>query len=517
MKTATSGFVVFCSLLFLAGCKNILPEKKGYSYRIDLTTITDDKLAVELLFSGNLADTSHFFLPKIVPGIYDELNFGKYLIDFQAFDKKGKSLNVKKSDENSWRIIGSKNLKSICYNINDGWEKFDFQDLRPYRSSESHFDSSVIVLNPGSVFGYFGNNKDLPFQINIKKPAGFYAATSLQNTKSSEYNDLFTTENYRLLADNPLLYSLPDTASIRLPHISVKIACYSTSGAKIAGELSKYIAPLVKNQTEYIGGKLPANNYTFIIYHDENQTNKSYFADGLEHSHSTLILIHSPLDMEILKDNIFNIASHEFFHILMPLGIHSHEIAEFDFNHPRFSKHLWLYEGMTEYFTIHMPVKQGLKNSDDFIQIVQSKYAKMNGFANTVPITQLSLNVINMPEEYMNVYSKGALINLCLDIHLRKLSKGKYGVQELVRELMNRYGKDRAFEDDKLFDEITEITGFPETADFIRKYISGNEPVPLKESLQLAGFELDAKTGKISSATLVSEEQLQLRKWWINQ
>jgi predicted metalloprotease with PDZ domain len=509
-------FFIICVLVFTE-CRNANFDKCEYAYTIGLDELKDDKLSVELNFTGNLADTTIFYLPKIVPGVYDELNFGKYLSNFQAFNKYGQPLEVKKIDENSWKVIWARKLTTIRYIIDDGWEKFDFEGIRPYRSAESHFDSAVMILNTHSIFGYFDNNKNIPFRIKIKKPVELYAATGLHQIVRSRNEDEFLADNYRILADNPIMYSSPDTTSINLPNISVNVACYSSSGKKIANELANYILPLLKNQAEYLGGKFATDNYTFIIYHNQNLNNSSNFADGLEHSHSTLILIYSPFDMEIVKNIIFNLASHEFFHTLMPLGLHSHEIADFDFNHPKFSKHLWLYEGMTEYFTIHMPIRQNMQDLDEFIKVIEGKISKMKQFENAVSIIDLSLNPMEMPEEYMNVYFKGALINLCLDIQLRDLSNGIYGVQDLVAELLNKYGKDKPFEDDELFNDIIEITGHPEIGDFIDNYIAGNQELPLKENLLKVGFDLNDETGKISQTMPISEAQKFLRKQWINQ
>jgi predicted metalloprotease with PDZ domain len=313
------------------------------------------------------------------------------------------------------------------------------------------------------------------------------------------------------------MYSQPDTVTIKLPNILVNVACFSNSKEKIANELADYIAPLVKNQTEYLGGNLATDKYTFIIYHNQNFENTNYFADGLEHNQSTLVLMYAPMDMEILKNIIFNLASHEFFHTQIPLGLHSYEIANFDFNHPKFSKHLWLYEGMTEYFTIHMPVKQKLETLEQFIHTIENKISAMKKFDANIAFTELSKNVMEMPDEYMNVYYKGPLINLCLDIELRSLSNGNYGVQNLVSDLINKYGKDKPFNDDDLFNDIYEITGYSEIKTFIEKYIEGTYELPLKDVLQKVGLNLDIETGKITEIKPVSEHQFELRKQWINQ
>jgi len=510
--------VTLCLVLIsLSGCSAFHLSNSGYDYKINLDKIENDELLVELVFSGHLADTSNFCFPKIVPGIYDALDYGKFINDLKAFDKKGQSLKVNRTDANCWEIRGANNIATINYKVNDGWENFSFQGIRPYRSSESHFDTSAVILNTNAVFGYFSQSEQLPFKINIKKPEGLYGATSLTRTRSTKTEDQYTAPDYRALVDSPIMYAPQDSVTLNLPGIAVNVAAYSTSKEKIANELAQYIAPLIKNQVEYLGGKLATDKYTFLIYHSQNLEDTKYFADGLEHNQSTLVLIYAPLDMNILKKNVFNLVSHEFFHTLMPLGLHSHEIANYDFNNPTFSKHLWLYEGMTEYFTIHMPVKQKMVSQDEFIRTIESKISGMNKFKNAVSFTEFSKNVMSMPDEYMNVYSKGPLINLCLDIELRRLSNGAYGVQNLVLDLMKKYGKDKPFNDDDLFNDIYKITGYLEIKTFIEKYIEGSDELPLKEKLQQVGLNLDIETGKISEIKPLSEAQIQLRKQWINQ
>ncbi len=511
-------FVALCVLLIaLAGCAKRDSFAPGYDYKIDLTAIDNDELLVELSFHGHSDDASRFCLPKIVPGIYDALDYGKFVDGLAAFDSRGRALAVSQLDPNCWEIAGVQGGVTLKYNVNDGWERFDFEGIRPYRSSESHFDRSVVILNANSVFEYFVQNEHLPFRISVMKPERFFGATSLTKTKSAKNEDRYLAPNYRALVDSPMLYAPADAVTLKLPGIRVEVAAYSTSGKQIAAELARHIEPLVKNQIEYLNGKLATDTYTFIIYHAENQEDGRSFADGLEHNQSTLVLIYAPLDMEVLKSHVFNLVSHEFFHTLIPLGLRSHELANFDFNHPRFSKHLWLYEGMTEYFTVHMPVKQKMVTLAEFIRTIESKIAAMRRFDNSVPFTELSKNVLSRSDQYMNVYFKGALINLCLDIELRRLSDGAYGVQDLVLDLAKKYGRDKPFNDDELFDEIHEITGHPEVREFIARYIEGEEELPLEEALQYVGLDLDIETGRIAEIEGMSEAQRRLRMSWIDQ
>jgi predicted metalloprotease with PDZ domain len=104
----------------------------------------------------------------------------------------------------------------------------------------------------------------------------------LTTTRSTKSEDQYIAADYRTLVDSPIMYAPPDTITLDLPGIAVKVAAYSNSKEKIAKELAEYIAPLIENQVEYLEGKLATDKYTFIIYHSQNLEDTKYFADGLE-------------------------------------------------------------------------------------------------------------------------------------------------------------------------------------------------------------------------------------------
>ena len=173
-----------------------------------------------------------------------------------------------------------------------------------------------------------------------------------------------------------------------------------------------------------------------------------------------------------------DIVSHEFFHIVTPLTVHSKEIQYFDFNQPKMSMHLWMYEGTTEYFANLFQIQQGLISEEDFYQRLTDKVGNANSYDDNMSFTVMSKNVLEEPykENYNNVYEKGALINMALDIRLRELSGGEKGVLWLMKELSKKYGDSKPFEDDKLIDEIVAMT-YPEIREFFDAHVIGETPI----------------------------------------
>jgi predicted metalloprotease with PDZ domain len=90
---------------------------------------------------------------------------------------------------------------------------------------------------------------------------------------------------------------------------------------------------------------------------------------------------------------------------------------------------------------------------------------------------------------------KGALIGSCLDIYLLELSNGNYGLNNLKHDLGIKFGKDKYFDDNRLFDEMAALS-FPEVKDFMDRYVGGNTPLPYTEFFARAGVKFEARAKK---------------------
>ena len=285
------------------------------------------------------------------------------------------------------------------------------------------------------------------------------------------------------------MYAKPDTAIIKVANTEVLIGSYSPNNKVTAKEIAESIREVLMAQTEYLGGKLPVDKYAFIFYFTD-QPIMSYGA--LEHSYSSMYYM-PEMTIQQMNQQLRDFAAHEFFHIVTPLTVHSEEIENFDFNSPKMSQHLWMYEGVTEYFAGNVQVKYGLIEPDQYLAVLQEKMVTSDQFINDVPFTDISKFTLDKyHDQYYNVYQKGALIGLCLDVKLRQLSKGKYGLRNLLMDLSNKYGKNKAFKDDELFAEITKMT-YPEIGEFFNKYVKGNQPLPLEEVLAAVGVNYKAE------------------------
>lgn len=483
-------------IMLLFSALSISAQDK-YNYTVDLQNVKNDRVQVTLTVPDISEKEIVYYLPKIIPGTYSIADYGRFAQDFKALDKKGRELSFEKKDDNSWVISKAKKLKKITYWVDDSydWENEGPEIFQPAGTNIE--EGQNFVINPSGFFGYFEGMKSMPFTINIIKPEGFYGGTGLQKsdnlntTLNSELKpsaadyDVFNVPNYDRLVDSPLMYSKPDTSIIKVADTDVLIAVYSPNKLVTSKEIAKTLEETLLAQRDFLKGNLPVDKYAFIFYFTDRPVT-SYGA--LEHSYSSFYYM-PEMTIDQMQQQLRDFAAHEFFHIITPLTIHSKEIHEFDFNKPDMSKHLWLYEGVTEYFAGIAQVQGGLVNIPEYMQMLREKLIiSQQEYIDTLAFTDLSKFTLDeYHDQYGNVYQKGALIGMCLDITLLSLSDGELSLRDLVLNLSDKLGANNYFKDDELFDLITEMT-YPEIREFFTKYVEGNEPLPYEKYFEMVGI-----------------------------
>ena len=495
MKTALSTFLIMISFAVFA--QNDQPQLNNkYQFNLDLTKINDDLLQITLETPKISSDKIIYNIPKIVPGTYSIYDFGQYVMDFEAFDKEGRPLSVNPLDKNRWEIDGAKNLAKISYWVEDTWDA-DVKELVFEPGGSNIEEGENVVLNNHVFFGYFDGMKNLGYEVNVTRPEDFYGATGLLTGTTTGNVDKFTTVNYMDLVDAPIMYNVPDTTVFKVGKTDILISVYSKNKVATAKELAVDIKKILEAQSAYLGG-LPVKKYAFIIYLYSGQSG-SGGSGALEHSYSSFYYL-PEMPAEQLSGFVVDVAAHEFFHIVTPLNIHSVEIGDFDFINPKMSKHLWMYEGVTEYFAGHVQVYQGLTSIKEYIGVIQEKLNGADRYKDELPFTEMSLGCLDeYKNQYGNVYQKGALIGLCLDILLREQSEGKAGIKDMMKLLSVEYGKYKSFNDEELFDKISELSS-PNIRDFFKYHVEGSKALPLEGVLAKVGiiFKKDVTVEEIS-------------------
>lgn len=467
---------------------NVTPEVQ---VTIDLINPKDDKVMVTLIPSAITKDDVTFNIPKTVPGTYSSDNYGKYIENVKAYDAKGNALTLTKDGENTWKIAEAKKLAKVTYWVNDTYDSEKgggFGNDEVFSPAGTNISPDNYMLNTHGFVGYFSDKLAVPYTTTIMHPETLFGATSMTDLDASTTKDVFKTARYAELVEHPIMYSKPDYTTFKVDDMDILISVYSPNGSYKVSDIAPAMETMMRAQKKFLGAINNTKKYAVLLYLSDMKKQDAKGFGALEHPTSTTVVMPEMLPKGQMVESLKDVVSHEFFHIVTPLGVHSKEIQYFDFNNPKMSKHLWMYEGVTEYFANLFQVNQGLISEEDFYTRMSDKIRQASALDDTMPFTTMSANVLVKPykDQYLNVYQKGALIGMCLDIIIRENSHGQRGVLDLMQKLTNEYGANKPFNDDELFDKITALT-YPEVRTFLETYVSGPTPIPYEKYFAKVG------------------------------
>ncbi|HEY4797646.1 MAG TPA: hypothetical protein VII99_01095 [Bacteroidia bacterium] len=481
------------TLILFACAMHISYGQNIYKYAMDLTQVNNGRIKVNLQCPKISESSAVFVMPYVIPGSYAWKEYGRFLKNVKGYDANGKKIRIRNKKNIFYVKTNADKLVRMEYSVSDTWHDSN-QKMFVFQPGGSNIEANKnFVLNHHAFEGYFEGYKNLPFEVEVTHPENMYGSSWLKKEKVDNKKDILKAGNYFELADNPAMYCVADTASFIIDSTCVHVASFSSNKLVKADSIKKWLKPLALSLRNFFG-KLPVKDYYFIYYFSADDISKFHAKSGLsgfgalEHNHCSFYFLPELKNSTETRKMVQDVCAHEFLHILTPLNLHSKEIADFNFRDPKMSQHLWLYEGVTEYFSWIVRLQNNLVSEDDFFSEMKNKLKRAKKFGN-FSFTEMSKNVLQpaYQEKYSDVYQKGALIAMSLDQLLLKKSNGSYGLVHLIKDLMKKYGSQHPFNDDDLFNDIIALT-YPETADFINRYIKGSEDLPLTEYMPWFGY-----------------------------
>jgi predicted metalloprotease with PDZ domain len=491
--------VILASLLILIAL--VAGAQQSYRISVNLAKVKGDRVRVKVMVPQVTDSIVEYVMPAVIPGSYSRKDYGRFIESFKAYTDKGKKLKFTKKGNNVFVISNPKKAKlgRVEYLVNDTWDAekdpgkketdADFNYI--FQPGGTNIDAGrSFVLNHQGFYGYLEGYKLLPYEITVARPDSMFASTTLKVSRQKG-KDVLYAKDYVFLVDNPVMYCRPDTVSFMAGGTRVTVSVFSDNKVVKAASIREYITPLSGALAKFFVN-MPVDQYMFLMYFSEygSQTPITRYGGhgALEHSYCSFYFLPELPDEKSLKSMVLNVASHEFLHILTPLNVHSREIANFDFRNPKMSRHLWMYEGVTEYFAHLVQVKDSLLTYEGFMDEIRVKIERAKEYPD-VSFTEMSRNILDSQykDMYLNVYQKGALIGFLLDIRLNELSGGKMGLRELMLKLKEKYGPSRPFDDEQLVNDIVAMS-YPEIRAYFDDHVIGSRPLPLKEYFTRIGW-----------------------------
>lgn len=459
-----------------------------HKFYVNLNDRTDDLFKVTL-FPEKLTDKNKIYqFAATAPGTYEIMDIGRYVRSFKAFDKSGVEIPSSNISTNQWEISNPQSIYKIEYTIAETFDTPVEKDP-VYPMCGSSLEKDHALINGQTVFGYFHGLQKYPIEIKLEYPSEWTVGTALEKNS----NGFYYAPDYDYVVDSPILMGNLTKASAKIENTTVDVFTYSKTGLIQSQSILTGLEDILSATNQFLNG-LPVERYVFL-FHFEN-----FSAGAWEHNYSSIYVMKEDELNERYITELRSTAAHEFFHIVTPLLIHSELVENFNYEKPVMSKHLWFYEGVTEWASDILQLRDYIMTLDNYLVQVSQKLTINDNFDQSISLTKLGVESTERQSEYFNIYNKGSVVATLLDIRLLELSNGKKGLRELILDLAKKYGAKKSFSEESFFNELAKMTS-PEIGEFINRYIDGTEKLPVKEYFAKIGIEYN-EFGKVDSSRI---------------
>ena len=257
-------------------------------------------------------------------------------------------------------------------------------------------------------------------RLRLAYPAAWTVGTALHRGPDG----VFVADSYDQLVDSPILLGRLSKARLVVTGVPIDVFAYSATDKIKARQLLERDERHAERRRPVPGPAAGGPLHVPLSFRARDG------AGAWEHSFSSEYVLQEGEFTDSVGHRVTDIAAHEFFHIVTPLNIHSEIIEHFNFVTPVPSRHLWLYEGTTEWASHAMQLRAGLKTPEAYLQTqIRKMQIDRQAFDSTYSLRELALTSYSDSgqAQYGNIYMRGALTAGLLDIRLLELSHGRAG------------------------------------------------------------------------------------------
>lgn len=477
--------------------------KNGIHYRIIATDPAAHLFAVTLTIPAPASEGQQFALPAWIPGSYMIREFARNIVRIGA-TSGGKKIALRKLDKHTWQAARCKEALTLQYEVY-AWD---------LSVRAAHLDQTHAFFNGSSVFLRVVGREATPHVVDIQRPQGepyqaWRVATAMPALKAGRDGfGTYVAADYDELIDHPVECGLFERATFTahgVPHdIVITGQVPNPDLARLAADLKK----VCETQIAFFepeSKRAPMPHYVFMTL----AVGDGY--GGLEHRASTaLICARADLPVKGRQEmsdgyrTFLGLCSHEYFHTWHVKRIKPAAFAPYNLQAENHTPLLWLFEGLTSYYDDLMLVRSGLIDQQAYLKLVAKTInGVLRGSGRTrQSVAESSFDAWtkyyrqdeNAPNAIVSYYTKGALIGLALDLTIRTETGNRKSLDDVMRTLWQRYGRDfyatggghgvTEAEVESVFDAVSGL----KLRAFFDRYIRGTDDLPLATMLAPFGI-----------------------------
>ncbi|MBN3797016.1 PDZ domain-containing protein [Burkholderia sp. Ac-20392] len=461
-----------------------------------------------------------FSLPVWIPGSYLVREFARNIVTLGAFNDAGRKVRIAKTDKHTWQAAPVNGALTLRYDVY-AWD---------LSVRSAYLDEAGGFFNATAVFLSVAGREDAPCEVDIAKPAGaafraWRVGTSLPEGRGTKRYGFgaYRASNYDELSDHPVTigeFALATFDAHGVPHDIV-----------IAGRVTQLDMERLRTDLKRVceaqialfepkSKKAPMDRYVFMTL----AVSDGY--GGLEHRASTaLICNRTDLPVKGRSETTegyrtyLGLCSHEYFHTWNVKRIKPAAFVPYDLSKENYTSLLWLFEGFTSYYDDLMLVRSGLMSQDEYFAALGRTVGGVlrgtgrlkqsvaeSSFDAWIKYYRQDENATNAIVSY---YTKGSLVALAFDLAIRAQTRNKKSLDDVMRLLWQRYGRDfyrgkqAGVEENEVESLIEAATGVA-LGRLFADAVHGTRDLPLAELLEPFGVTLapDVANGATAKPTI---------------
>lgn len=466
------------------------------NFHLSIPKPNEQYLHIECSFAVN-QEHIEIFLPSWRPGRYEVANFAKNIRGFKVFNEKNQLVPFTKKSKDSW-VINTGKSKSL--NI-----KYQYYS-NELNAGSTYLSEDMLYVNPVNCFIYTKEHFESLIEIELDISKNWKIATSLNISERK-----LAADSFDALFDAPFICS-----------DSLLKKSYTVNGIlfniwfndlqdipwkKLIHDFERFTSKQIEDF-----GEFPSKEFHFLIH---TPPFKAYH--GVEHLNSTVIALGPSYDVfKGLYSELLGVSSHELYHVWNVKSIRPAAMRPYDFRNENYSKLGYIYEGITTYMGDLYLLKSGVFTLTEYLNELQVQFQRH--FDNPARFyasvgdssfdTWLDGYVQGAPGKKVSIYVEGCLLAFVTDYFIRKNTKNKYGIEEVMRRLYYSQEISKEGYDEKDYQRLLENISGVSFQTFFDHYINGihsYEPI-LQDALAYFGLEMNLVDSK-----LISENTLGLK------
>lgn len=473
-------------------------DLNGHLFRVSMMVSDPDK-------KGQL-----FRLPAWIPGSYMIREFAKNIVQIRA-TAQNRAIRLTKLDKHTWQADPCDGPITLSYEVY-AWD---------LSVRSAHVDKTHAFFNGSSVFLEAIGLENRCHIVDIKKPDSpdaltWRVATALPEHEASRYGfGTYIAKDYDELIDSPVEMGNFILGQFEACGVSHEIAITGQVPNLDLKRIEDDLRKICETEITFFepeSKKAPVSRYVFLVMVVKNGYG------GLEHRASTALLCaRSSLPSKYRPENgpqkidedylqFLGLCSHEYFHTWNVKRIKPAVFVPYELHRETYTRLLWMFEGFTSYYDDLTLVRSSITDVSTYLhqiaQTINNVYRGRGRFKQSIAEASFDAWIKyyrqdeNTPNALVSYYTKGSLVALALDLTIRLGTENKKSLDDVMRVLWRRYGRDFYSDSsdgitDSEAEAIIEETSGLDLQEFFRKYIYGTVEIPLANLLVQFGISLN--------------------------